>query len=245
MKYKRNNIGANEERGVYWIMSERSYHQYCPIAHALDLVGDRWALLIVRDLFLGPKRYTDLRDALPGTGSNILTARLKALEGAGIIRRRTLPPPAASTVYELTPDGRGLEGVLTALGRWGAGSLGARAPGQVVSPDSVMLAGRALVAALAPMLGTARVGLRVADDDGVEQAFDVLVGGGAVVSVAREAAPDPDLTLRMGVEMLYALAAGRLSLHAAVDAGVVRLDTDGDVAAALAGRTEATEWGHP
>ncbi len=218
-------------------MSEhsRSYHQYCPIAHALDLVGDRWALLIVRDLFLGPKRYTDLREALPGTGSNILTARLKALEGASIIRRRTLPPPAASTVYELTPHGQGLEGVLTALGQWGARSLGARELDQVVSPESVMLAGRALVAALAPALGTARVGVRVADGDGVGETFDVRVEGSAVVAVTRELVPDPDLALRTDVETLYAVAAGRLSLSEAVVDGTAYLSGVPGLAAVAVG----------
>jgi len=207
-------------------MSERSYHQYCPIAHALDLVGDRWALLIARDLMLGPRRYTDLRDALPGTGSNILTARLKALEGAGVIRRRTLPPPAASTVYELTPYGRGLEGVIAALGRWGVESLGVMQPGQIISPESVMLAGRALVAALAPALGTARVELRITDAN-FSGVFGVRVADGAVVEVTREPADDaalPDLAVRTDVATLYAVAAGRLSLHEAMAAGVVALE---------------------
>jgi len=207
-------------------MSERSYHQYCPIAHALDLVGDRWALLIARDLMLGPRRYTDLRDALPGTGSNILTARLKALEGAGVIRRRTLPPPAASTVYELTPYGRGLEGVIAALGRWGVESLGVMQPGQIISLESVMLAGRALVAALAPALGTARAELRIADAT-FSGVFDVRVADGAVVEVTREPADDaalPDLAVRTDVATLYAVAAGRLSLHEAMAAGVVALE---------------------
>jgi len=207
-------------------MSERSYHQYCPIAHALDLVGDRWALLIARDLMLGPRRYTDLRDALSGTGSNILTARLKALEGAGVIRRRTLPPPAASMVYELTPYGRGLEGVIAALGRWGVESLGVMQPGQIISPESVMLAGRALVAALAPALGTARVELRITDAN-FSGVFGVRVADGAVVEVTREPADDaalPDLAVRTDVATLYAVAAGRLSLHEAMAAGVVALE---------------------
>ncbi len=207
-------------------MSERSYHQYCPIAHALDLVGDRWALLIVRDLFLGPKRYTDLRDALPGIGSNILAARLKELEGAGVLRRRTLPPPAASTVYELTPYGRGLEEVIAVLGRWGGASLGVIQPDQIISSESVMLAGRALVAALAPALGTARAELRITDA-AFSGVFGVQVAVGAVVEVTREPADDassPDLTVCTDVATLYTVAAGRISLHEAVAAGVVALE---------------------
>src|SRR5438876_3233632 len=111
-------------------MTSRSYDQFCGIARALDLVGERWALLIVRDLILGPKRFTDLKRGLPGVGTNILAARLKELERGGVVRRRTLPPPAASTVYELTDYGRGLEEILLAFGRWGARTLGSRAPGQ-------------------------------------------------------------------------------------------------------------------
>jgi DNA-binding HxlR family transcriptional regulator len=107
----------------------RSYRQHCGIARALDLVGERWALLVVRDLVLGPKRFTDLRASLPGIATNVLTQRLKQLERDGIVSRRLLPPPAASTVYELTEFGRELEPVLLAFGRWGAKTMGAPSPG--------------------------------------------------------------------------------------------------------------------
>ncbi len=102
----------------------KSYEQYCPVAHALDLVGERWALLVVRELMHGPKRYTDLVEHLPGIGTNILASRLRALEEHGIVAKRTLPPPAASRVYELTEYGRGLRTVLRELALWGARSLG-------------------------------------------------------------------------------------------------------------------------
>src|SRR2546421_12497777 len=98
----------------------RSYQQFCGIARALDLAGERWALLVVRELVLGPKRFTDLRAGLPGIGSNVLAARLKELEQNGVVARRRLPPPAASAVYELTEYGRELEEVVLAFGRWGA-----------------------------------------------------------------------------------------------------------------------------
>src|SRR5258706_120419 len=98
----------------------RSYGDPCGIARALDLVGERWALLVVRELVLGPKRFTDLRDGLPGLSPDVLTERLRDLEQAGIVRRRTLAPPAGSRVYELTGWGRELEPVLVALGRWGS-----------------------------------------------------------------------------------------------------------------------------
>jgi DNA-binding HxlR family transcriptional regulator len=102
----------------------RSYDQYCPIAHALDLVGERWSLLIVRELLEdGALRYSDLHARLEGCGTNILAARLKALEKGGVVRRRRLEPPAASGVYELSEYGRGLRDVLHVLAHWGARSL--------------------------------------------------------------------------------------------------------------------------
>jgi len=102
----------------------RRYEQYCPMAHALDLVGDRWALLVVRELMHGPKRYTDLVEHLHGIGTNILAARLRDLEAHGVVSRRTLPPPAASKIYELTDYGRELRPAMRELALWGARSLG-------------------------------------------------------------------------------------------------------------------------
>lgn len=102
----------------------KRYEQYCPMAHALDLVGDRWALLVIRELMHGPKRYTDLVEHLHGIGTNILAARLRDLEANAIVVRRTLPPPAASRVYELTDYGHALKPALRELALWGARSLG-------------------------------------------------------------------------------------------------------------------------
>jgi DNA-binding HxlR family transcriptional regulator len=104
-------------------MSKR-YDQYCPLAHALDLVGERWALLIVRELMHGPQRYTDLAEHLPGIGTNILASRLRDLEQSGVVAKRKLPPPAASRVYELTDYGDQLKPVMRELSLWGARSLG-------------------------------------------------------------------------------------------------------------------------
>src|SRR3989442_15942246 len=98
--------------------SKRSYNLICPFARSLDFLGERWALLIVRNLMIGPQRYKALLDGLPGIGTNLLAARLKDLEKEGIIRRRSLPPPAGSTVYELTERGWGLEEPIHVLGRW-------------------------------------------------------------------------------------------------------------------------------
>ena len=103
----------------------KSYNQYCPIAHALDVVGERWSLLIVRELIEHDQlRYSDLHANLPGCGTNILASRLKDLERNGVVRRRRLPPPAASTVYELTEYGQELRPVMHLLAHWGARSLG-------------------------------------------------------------------------------------------------------------------------
>src|SRR5690242_17106097 len=110
----------------------RSYDQYCSAARALDLVGDRWTLLIVRELLAGPRRYTDLHADLPGVSTDVLAARLKELEGDGLVERRRLARPANASVYELTPRGRALQPVLTALAAWGAAELGAPGPTDAV-----------------------------------------------------------------------------------------------------------------
>src|SRR5215212_1468143 len=101
-------------------MTTRSYNQYCPLAYALDLVGERWTLLIVRELLAGPHRFKDLLAGLPGISTNLLTDRLKSLEEQGLIHRHVIPPPAGSTVYELTAAGQGLEPAVLELGCWGA-----------------------------------------------------------------------------------------------------------------------------
>lgn len=100
--------------------TSRSYRDRCPIARALDVVGERWALLTVRELLFGPQRFSDLRRGLPGASTNVLTDRLRELEAHGVLCRRVLPPPAASSIYELTDRGHALQGVLDALGAWGA-----------------------------------------------------------------------------------------------------------------------------
>jgi DNA-binding HxlR family transcriptional regulator len=109
----------------------KRYDQYCPIAHALELVGERWSLLVVRELLHGPQRYTDLAASLPGIGTNILASRLKDLEGCGIVTKRRLPPPAASQVYELTPYGVALKPLMRELALWGLRSMGPPRPDDV------------------------------------------------------------------------------------------------------------------
>src|SRR5881275_2185355 len=130
-------------------MSKR-YDQYCPVAHALSLVGERWALLIVMELMEGPQRYTDLADQLPGIGTNILAARLKDLEAAGVIEKRTLPPPAASRVYDLTDYGRELKPVMRELALWGARSLGPPTPEDELFPGWLLNPVEMILGPLAP-----------------------------------------------------------------------------------------------
>lgn len=115
-------------------MPANSYAQYCGLARALDVAGDRWTLLIVRDLVPGPRRFTDLLDSLPGISRKLLTERLRGLERDGIIARRELPPPAARHVYELTDDGRDLAGAMVPLIGWGARRLGERTPEEAFQP---------------------------------------------------------------------------------------------------------------
>jgi DNA-binding HxlR family transcriptional regulator len=123
----------------------KSYGQVCPLARALDVVGDRWAMLVVRELALGPRRYTDLAGGLPGIGTNVLATRLADLQRAGVVSRRTLPAPAPATVYELTDAGRALRPALAALREWGATYGRPASDGDVLRPGWLLLrvAGRA------------------------------------------------------------------------------------------------------
>jgi DNA-binding HxlR family transcriptional regulator len=138
----------------------RAYDQYCPIAHALDLVGERWSLLVVRELMRGPKRYTDLAETL-GIGTNILAARLRDLEAGGVVTKRTLPPPAASRVYELTDYGRELKAALRELAVWGARSLGPPTAQDELFPGWLV---NAVDSVLAPVAPAGRFEFRVGDE---------------------------------------------------------------------------------
>jgi DNA-binding HxlR family transcriptional regulator len=140
---------------------KRSYDQYCPMAHALDLVGERWNLLVVRELMHGPKRYTDLAEHLPGIGTNILASRLRDLEANGIVTKRVLPPPAASKVYELTDYGRDLRSVLRELALWGARSLGPPTGDDELFPGWLA---NALDVVLAPFAPPGRFEFRIGDE---------------------------------------------------------------------------------
>jgi DNA-binding HxlR family transcriptional regulator len=139
----------------------KRYDMYCPVAHALALVGERWSLLVVHELMGGPKRYTDLAERLPGIGTNILADRLRDLEAHGIVTKRKLPPPAASRVYELTDYGRGLRNAIRELALWGARSLGPPADDEELFPGWLA---NALDTVLAPLAPPGRFEFRVGDE---------------------------------------------------------------------------------
>jgi DNA-binding HxlR family transcriptional regulator len=164
--------------------TRRTYGDRCGIARALDAVGERWALLVVRELLLGPKRFTDLRAGIPNVGPDLLSQRLRELEQAGILQRRRLPPPAATAVYELTDRGRELEPVVLALGRWGSA---APFPGGEarLGPDAFVIALKTLFDPSAAAGMDASYELRLG-----EHKFHARVVDGQL-HVAREAPGDP------------------------------------------------------
>ena len=168
--------------------SKRTYGDRCGVARALDLVGERWALLVVRELLLGPKRFTDLRAGLPHVGPDVLAQRLRDLEQSSLVRRGTLPPPAGSRIYELTERGRELEPVVIALGRFG--SVAPFPPGEAgIGVDAVVIALKSLFAPSAADGLAATYELRLG-----EQRFRLDVADGRI-EIARGSAPAPDATL--------------------------------------------------
>ncbi|WP_114187633.1 winged helix-turn-helix transcriptional regulator [Microvirga aerophila] len=141
----------------------RQYEDACATAHALDLVGERWALPVMRELMLGPRRFSDLRGSLPGISANVLTQRLEGLEAAGVLMRHKLPPPAATQVYELTEWGHESEPIFQALGRWAARSP-AHDPSLPFSAVSLMLSLRTMFDARRAQGIEARIGFRLGDE---------------------------------------------------------------------------------
>jgi DNA-binding HxlR family transcriptional regulator len=196
--------------------SKRTYGDGCSSAHALDLVGERWALLIVRDLLFGPKRFTDLQAGLPHGSPNVLTQRLRDLEAAGVVRRRRLPPPVSAYVYELTEWGAGLEPVLMGLQRWGARSplYAAHAP---VGCDSAMLALKNSFDAEAASGEHLLVEVRFATDT-----FRLTVDDGEI-GIGRHTAERPDLVVETDPPTLEQLAFAGLPVAVAEQTGALKL----------------------
>src|SRR5512133_547142 len=191
----------------------RKFDQYCPMAHALSLVGERWSLLVVRELLHGPKRYTDLAHGLPGIGTNILAARLKDLEQVGVVRKRKLPPPTPATVYELTQYGQGLNEAMYALARWGARSLGPPGPDDELYPEWGVNALPALFNADEARGLSETYAFKVDED-----AFTARIVDGAL-DASVGAASDADLVVETDMATFFALATGELELRSAVKCG--------------------------
>jgi DNA-binding HxlR family transcriptional regulator len=205
-------------------MAKREYGQFCGLARALEIVGERWALLIVRDLLVSPKRFTDLRRGLPRIPTNILSTRLKELEQAGVVHRRVLPRPDGSIVYELTEYGGQLEDIVLPLGRWGAQRLGEPGPDDIVTVDSMIMAMRSTFHPEAARDLDASYELRMG-----EVIIHIRIDNGSL-GVAPGALPDADLVIETG-PAIKALMAAELTPADAIANGSVRLTGDPDLLA--------------
>ncbi|MFF3492667.1 winged helix-turn-helix transcriptional regulator [Streptomyces sp. NPDC002795] len=209
-------------------MPRRSYDQYCAVARALDVVGDRWTLLIARELLAGPRRYTDLHTDLPGVSTDMLATRLKDMERDGLAERRRLPAPASAYVYELTERGRGLLPVLQALGEWGAPGLAERRPTDAVRAHWLALPLSRQLEGLVEEGVPGTVEVRV--DEGV---FHVRVGGAPVYGDGVYPDGEPDARLTLGEEVCGEVARGAVGLAEAVRGGRVTVTGEGALAKAL------------
>lgn len=193
---------------------KRSYSDACAAAHALDLVGERWALLIVRELLLGPKRFTDLRAGLAGLSPNVLTQRLNELETASVVRRRKLPVPANAWVYELSDWGRELEPIIHQLARWGVQSPAFSRP-VGLGIDAMMLSLRTMFDPDLANGYTATIEISLAHDQ-----FTVRVDN-AHIDLSRGSAPKADARLKTDPDTLVMLAYGKADLDQAIQEGAL------------------------
>ncbi|WP_435602040.1 winged helix-turn-helix transcriptional regulator [Streptomyces sp. bgisy130] len=203
-------------------MPRRSYDQYCAVARALDAVGDRWTLLIVRELLGGPRRYTDLHADLPGVSTDMLASRLKDMERDGLVTRRRLAPPGAAFVYALTARGRALLPALTALADWGAPALGERRPTDALRAHWFAVP---LMTRLARYFTDGTEIIDIALDEG--EFHVVLSGDGSAVGDDPDGGPGyadgpaehPDIRLRMDTATCADIAYDRLSLARGIESG--------------------------
>jgi DNA-binding HxlR family transcriptional regulator len=195
----------------------RSHSDACALSHALELVGERWALLIVRELLLGPKRFTDLRTAIPDLSANILSHRLRELEHTGVVARGKLPPPAAARVYGLTGWGRELEPAVVALGRWGSRSPAHNGDGDL-SVDAMMIALKSDFDPDAARDLSMSVELCLGDER-----FHVEVGGGEL-RIGRGRALDPDASIETDTATLSGLLFAGRELGKEIRAGTIAIE---------------------
>jgi DNA-binding HxlR family transcriptional regulator/putative sterol carrier protein len=202
-------------------MKNRSYNQYCGLAYALDIVGERWTLLIVRELFAGPRRFKDLLGGLPDISTNLLAERLKSLEEQGILRRRVLPPPAGSSVYELTPLGKALEPAVLELGKWGS---------QFVPPSME----GAHVLHLGSYALTLKTFFRPELAQGLNETYELHVDNEILqvqiregdIQVKQGEAPRPDAVFHTDMPSYLGLLTGHIKPAEAIASGLIRIEGD-------------------
>ena len=209
------------------MLGMRSYEDPCGIARALDRIGERWALLVIRELILGPKRFSELRAGLPSASPNVLSQRLRELEDSGVVERRALARPANATVYELTAWGRELEPVLLALGRWGGRAT--PLPGGELSVDALMIALETTFDAAASEGMRARIELRL----GAERLF-VQVGR-KQLAVSRRRSEGQDAVLTTDGGCLRRVVFGQRELADARRSGELSIEGDEAVATRFLG----------
>jgi len=202
------------------MQNKRSYGDACGIARALDVVGERWALMVVRELLLGPKRFTDVRAGLPHVSPDVLAQRLRDLEQAGLVHHRRLPPPFGSQVYELTASGRALERALMELGRWGGAYAPPPRDDMCMSVDAHILSLRTLFDAERAGDFAARVELRLGDEH-----FGVVIADGTVTADRGEL-PDADAVIEADPAILIEVLHGHRRLADALAAGSIRISGD-------------------
>ncbi|MFC3123840.1 winged helix-turn-helix transcriptional regulator [Pseudoroseomonas globiformis] len=202
------------------------YKDACAAAHALDLLGERWALLVMRELMFGPRRFGEIRANLPGISANVLTQRLEGLEEGGVIRRRRLPPPASAQVYELTEWGLESEPIFQALGRWGARSP-LHDPAKPFSAASLLLSMRTMLEPDRAAGLTARIGLRLGAED-----YGAVLKEGRI-TITTGPIERPDLVLGGPPPVLAALLYGGQALEALEASGAIQVTGDRDLARRL------------
>jgi DNA-binding HxlR family transcriptional regulator len=203
------------------IMSHRSYNQYCGLAYALDIVGERWTLLIIRELIAGPRRFTDLMDGLPGISTNLLSERLKSLEQQGLLCRRLLPPPAGSTVYELTSLGRALETTLIELGKWGSRFVPS-------SPEDAFLLNAGSYALTLKTFFRPEKAHRISETYELHidnEVLHVKIDEGEL-QVQQGEAPQAELLLYTDIASYLRLLTGQLKPDEAIAGGLIRIEGD-------------------
>jgi DNA-binding HxlR family transcriptional regulator len=209
-------------------VTERSYGQYCGLAGALDLVGERWTLLIVRELMSGPKRYTDLADGLPGIGTSLLAKRLAKLENGGVIERRLLPPPAAATVYDLAPAGHELAAALVPLITWGLRHAVPEAPG-----NRRFNATWCVLPFTQPTDPLALAGIEATYEFRIRDTSALLRVHGGHAELLPPGTAAPDTMISMDPATVAALGAGRRTISEAAADGAITVEGDLNAAAAL------------